>query len=125
MKLGIYILRPTDHSADLLANAQLDWLRGEGASQGWKPVSSPIEAQHLANQGYLVVAGYKSTDPTKSGHIAIVRPSTKSDRQIAVEGPQIIQAGKVNYNSTTVREGFKHHPLALREGGIPYFAHAL
>ncbi|HEX7615959.1 MAG TPA: hypothetical protein VF554_11875 [Thermoanaerobaculia bacterium] len=119
----VYILRPPEHSSTLLANAQFDWLASEGRDKGWKPVGSSIEAQHLANRGIVVVATYRESDPKKPGHIAIVRPSTKSDRSIEEEGPQIIQAGMTNDNSTTLREGFKHHPAAWKKGAVRYFAH--
>src|SRR5581483_6300918 len=56
-KLGIYILRPPEHSAVLLANAQFDWLPGEaGKAAGWTPVADGVAAQDLANRGQIVVA---------------------------------------------------------------------
>ena len=122
-KLGIYILRPPQHSASLLANAQYDWLGGEGRKGGWMPVGNGLDAQQLANRGYLVVAVYKESNPKTPGHIAIVRPSTKSEAKIREEGPQIIQAGKDNHASTSLKEGFKHHRAAFRDGQIRYFAH--
>jgi hypothetical protein len=124
-RLGIYLLRPPDHSDVLLANAQYDWLHKEGEGQGWRAVKSPVEAQRLANQGTLVVAVYKAKDEKKPGHIAIVHPSTRSEANILEDGPQIIQAGMSNYNSTTLREGFKHHPAAWGENQVRYFAHEL
>src|ERR1700749_2783569 len=35
-QLGVYILRPPEHGQVLLANAQNEWLEGEGAAQGWR-----------------------------------------------------------------------------------------
>jgi hypothetical protein len=125
LQRGIYILRPPDHSAVLLANAQYDWLRSEGSEHGWKQVGSKAKAQKLANEGLLVVAAYKNPDPKKPGHIAIVRPSVKGLRTIAREGPQIIQAGRTNWNSATLKEGFKRHPDAWRDRHILFFAHGL
>jgi hypothetical protein len=125
MKLNVYILRPPEHKETLLANAQYDWLRQEGASNGWKAVSSPYEAQRLANQGYLVVATFKEANSKKSGHIAIVRPNTRSTSQIQKEGPEIIQAGMTNFNSTSLKEGFGHHPAAWRDRQVRFYAHAL
>ena len=125
MKLNVYILRPPEHSTEMLANAQLDWLKEEGPKKGWHPVKGPVEAQNLANKGYLVVASFKEADPRKHGHIAIVRPSTKSEKAIEEDGPQIIQAGMENHNSTSAKEGFKHHPGAFKEGKIHYYAHKL
>ena len=45
-KLGVYILRPPEHGQVLLANAQNEWLASAGASQGWRSVNGPLEAQH-------------------------------------------------------------------------------
>jgi len=125
LRADIYILRPPDHSVVLLANAQYDWLRSDGSKHGWKRVASMTEAQRLANEGQLVVASYKNPDPKKHGHIAIVRPCTKGAQPIALEGPQIIQAGGTNWNSTTLKEGFKRHPDAWRDGHILFFAHTV
>jgi hypothetical protein len=125
MQQDIYILRPPDHSAVLLANAQYDWLRTEGPKHGWEQVVSMKRAQELANEGLLVVATYKNPDPQRPGHISIVRPSAKGWRRIAREGPQIIQAGRTNWNSASLKEGFKRHPDAWRDRHILFFAHKL
>jgi hypothetical protein len=124
-KLGVYILRPPQHSSTLLANAQYDWLGGEGRRQGWTPVETALQAQKLANEGRLVVAVYKESNPKRSGHIAIVRPIAKSEAKIHEEGPQIIQAGTDNHASTSLKEGFKHHKAAFRDGLIRFYAHPL
>lgn len=106
-KLGIYILRPPQHPEENLANAQNGWLEKYGREYGWEPVAKALKAQELANEGYLVVASYENPNRHKPGHIAVVRPFTKSEAQIEEEGPQIIQAGEYNYNSTSVKVGFK------------------
>jgi len=124
-KLGIYLLHPPEHSAVLLANAQQEWLRGSGTNQGWRFVDSPLAAQRLANQGALVVVTCKNPDPKLPGHIAIIRPSTKSDADIVAEGPQIMQAGRHNYLSTNAKEGFKNHAGAFEKNELLYFAHAV
>lgn len=124
-KLGIYLLHPPEHSSVLLANAQQDWLRGEGTNEGWQPVKSPLEAQQLANQGLLVVVTCKNPDPSQPGHIAIVRPSTKSDAAILADGPEVIQAGLHNHTDATAREGFKNHAGAFEHGQLLYFYHAI
>jgi hypothetical protein len=123
MRLGIYILRPPDHSETLLANPQVDWLKDEGAKSGWKPVGDSAEAQRLANRGSLVVACYKNHDAKKSGHIAIVRPSTKSEERVREEGPQVIQAGMTNYRSASLKEGFRQHPDAWNKREVQYYYH--
>lgn len=122
MRLGVYILRPPEHSATQLANAQYDWLRQEGKKHGWTLVKTAKTAQHLANQGKLVVATFKEVGG-QPGHIAIVRPSAKSDEAIAAAGPQIIQAGMHNYTSTSLNQGFKNHPAAWRDGKVRYYVH--
>ncbi|MEI9895382.1 MAG: hypothetical protein WDN28_16210 [Chthoniobacter sp.] len=123
-KLGIYILRPPEHSAVLLANAQFDWLPGEGRAGGWAPVADGVAAQDLANRGQVVVAVCQNADPKKSGHIAIVRPGTKTPAQIAAEGPDVTQAGGTNFNSASLKRGFANHPQAFSQGEIRFYAHA-
>lgn len=122
-RLGVYILRPPQHGQELLANAQNEWLPVEGAREGWRPLKSMAEAQDAANHGELVVASYHNHRDNKPGHIAIVRPSAKSLHALAVDGPDIIQAGTVNKNQTTAREGFSGHPAAWRDNEIEYYEH--
>jgi hypothetical protein len=126
-RLGIYILRPPEHPQAHLANAQAEWLQNAGGKEGWKPVDSPIMAQVLANEGKVVVAVFANPDPDKPGHIAFVRPSTKSEALIQLEGPQIIQAGAENANSTSLKEGFRHHKGAWRSAkdcAVLFFIHS-
>jgi len=122
-KLGIYILRPPEHSAVLLANAQFEWLPKEGQAAGWTPVAEGVVAQDLANRGYAVVAVCQNPDPKKSGHIAIIRPGNKTPEQIAAEGPDVVQAGGTNYTSTSLKRGFANHPDAFPKGEIRFYAH--
>ena len=125
-RLGIYILRPPEHSAVLLANAQFDWLPSEeGRGKGWSPVKDSHAAQELANRGTLVVAVYKNHDPKKSGHIALIRPSTKGDAEIKSEGPQITQAGGTNWHSAPLKKGFANHPDAFAKDEVRYFSHSV
>ncbi len=98
------------------ANQQYDWLVDQAAShddpteEGWHEVTA-LEAQALANQGGVVVAACRNI-AGNPGHVAMVRPSDKDTAAIFADGPQIAQAGKVNYNSTSVAEGFHYHPGA-------------
>ena len=111
---NIYILRPPEHKTGLLANAQFDWLFSEEAYKiGWRQIKDSIyqKAQELANKGYIVTAVYKNPDPKKPGHIALVMPTEKSIEDLYEEGPTVIQAGQTNYNSTPLKNGFKHHIL--------------
>lgn len=83
------------------------------------------QAQKLANEGYFVIAAYKTRNPEKPGHIVVVRPSKQNDERLREEGPQVIQASKQNFSSTSVREGFRYHPGAFERNEILYFAHAI
>jgi hypothetical protein len=122
-RLGVYIQRPPEHSQILLASSQQRWLEHEGPKQGWKQVKGAWHAQELANRGVLVVASYKNPDRNKPGHIAVVRPSTRDEKEVEAEGPEITQAGQNNYRSTTLKAGFRHHADAFARGEILFFAH--
>jgi hypothetical protein len=122
-KLGVYILRPPEHGQVLLANAQNEWLASEGGARGWRALRSALEAQDAANRGLLVVASYRNHRDNKPGHIAIVRPSNKSEQALAEEGPDVIQAATVNSVSISVRAGFAGHPAAWNDDEIKYYAH--
>jgi rhodanese-related sulfurtransferase len=126
-RLGVYLLRPPDHSPVLLANAQREWLDSQaGRDGGWQPVRGEsvwLEARRLANEGNLVVAAYRNGDPAKAGHIAILRPSSWSDQQVLENGPELIQAGRTNYTSTNLRQAFANHPAAYENNQIGFFYH--
>lgn len=123
-RLNVYMLRPPEHSPLLLASAQTAWLgRDEGKKAGWIRITSDEEAQRLSNAGQLVVATYESPYPRKPGHIAIVRPSSKTLAELIEDGPEITQAGGKNYSSTSVRVGFKH--AGSYPSRVPYFAHII
>jgi hypothetical protein len=122
-RLGVYILRPPEHSQVLLANAQNAWLHEAGADEGWRQLPDAEAAQAAANEGELVVASYLSRRPDTPGHIAIVRPAARNSAELASDGPLVIQAGTVNSAAISLREGFAGHPRALRGQGLSYFAH--
>jgi hypothetical protein len=122
-RLDVYLLRPPEHSSQYLANAQYDWLLGEGKKKDWKAVETAWRAQQLANQGQIVIAVYKENDPKKHGHIALVRPSEKSKLKVQHEGPQIIQAGMDNFVSASLVEGFKRHKDAWTTDQIRFYSH--
>jgi hypothetical protein len=124
-RLGIYLLRPPEHGQSLLANAQSKWLETAAAEQeGWQRVPRMQQAQSFANQGKLVVVVFANPDPHVPGHVAIVRPSEKSAHALEDNGPEIIQAGTHNHNSTNVRIGFSSHPGAWPDG-VSYYAHPI
>jgi hypothetical protein len=117
-RLGVYILHYPEFRGALLANAQYDWLGDKGTKDGWSPVADAQAAQELANSGILVVAVFKNPDPDKSGHTAVIRPSTKSLTDIRAEGPDVTQAGGTNHNSCSLKEGFRNHPGAFKNNEI-------
>ena len=124
-RLGVYILRPPQHSQTLLANAQYDWLAREGTRWGWTPLTDAIDAQNRANLGDLVVAVYRNHHDDKPGHIAIVRPDDKTVADIERDGPQVTQAGGTNHRSIALRLGFASHPLAWEGHEVRFYAHAV
>jgi len=123
-QLGIYILRPPEHSPTLLANAQMRWLSFDGSSTGWRRLPDAAAAQRSANLGNLVVAAYENPDPHRPGHIAFVRPGSPDAARLAGEGPDVTQAGATNALSMPLRQAFSHHPGAW-PGQIRYFEHAI
>jgi len=124
-KLGIYFLRPPQHSQTLLANAQCVWLAADTAKNlGWTKVATALEAQNLANKGVLVMVGYKNPVASSSGHMAVIRPCIKTLTLLAQEGPQETQSGDINSTSIAVKNGFSSHPLAWPNGVI-YYQHAV
>jgi hypothetical protein len=124
-KLGVYILRPPEHGQVLLANAQNEWLAAAGPAAGWRAVQGAVEAQAAANRGFLVVASYHNHRDHKPGHIAIVRPSDKSNEVVMSEGPDVIQAGAQNSSATSLVAGFAGHPHAWGDQEVQYYAHAI
>jgi hypothetical protein len=127
-RLGVYVLRPPQHPQNLLANAQMRWLREHGAAQGWRRLPSDEAAQAAANQGELVLEAFENPNPHRPGHIAIVRPSEKTRAELDREGPQDTQAGTHNALSTTTAAGFRAHPGAWwpnGTGGLRYYAHSV
>jgi len=124
-RLGIYILRPPEHAQTFLANAQSDWLAEEGEQHGWSAVDTPEAAQKAANSGMLVVAVYQTKRAAAAGHIAIIRPAVVSRERLRSDGPAIIQAGQENFESTSLREGFRHHPGAWSGRKIRFYCHAV
>ena len=121
--LGIYILRQPDASDLNLANHQALWL-ATNTTAGWFPVSSMTMAQHLANTGALVVASYLNPDFNDSGHIAILRPSNRTDSSVSAFGPEECQSGDFNYLDTNAVTGFSEHPGAFPTG-VLYYGHSV
>ena len=106
MRLGIYVLRPPEHSPTLLANAQMGWLGsprpppGAGSPCPMSPRRRP--APIWAN---LSSRPSKIQTLSKPGHIAIVRPSDIDTAALLAEGPFVIQAGGHNALSVPLARG--------------------
>lgn len=128
LRLDIYVLRPPEHSQLLLANAQLGWLWLHGASAGWRSLADYVAAQQAANRGELVLEVFENPTPRRAGHIAIIRPSTKTRAELDADGPQETQAGGRNAISTSTKSGFKYEAGAWVPGGtgsLRYYAHTV
>ncbi|HCN02352.1 hypothetical protein [Pantoea ananatis] len=124
-RLGVYMLRPPQHSQILLASAQTRWFDSqEGRQAGWIRAADALHAQQLANQGMLVVISYESPDKHRPGHIVIVRPSSITLAKLRAEGPYITQAGTHNLLVGNAATAFAGHPGAW-PNGVKFFAHAL
>jgi glutamine amidotransferase-like uncharacterized protein len=121
-RAGVYILRPPEHSATGLANAQFEWL-ASGAAEGWQRLDSATAAQSAANTGRVVVAVVRNPDASRPGHIALVRPGSKSAVELEAEGPDVMQAGARNRQSVPLRQGFSNHLEHIT--GLAFFAHDL
>jgi hypothetical protein len=124
-KKNIYILRPPDHSIQLLANAQYEWLQsGEAKKMGWIKIESPgvyEKSQVLANEGYMVIAACRNMNPKLPGHIALVRPAEIKTDQLAESGPMLISAGTHNFNYITLKSAFGSHISGWPEEEILFF----
>jgi hypothetical protein len=137
LMLDIYILRPPHFGQDKLANAQADWLAGEGTFAGptakeshWIALGSSGDAAALraavdaANLGQLVVAIYKAqpvsaTDPGH-GHAVIVRP--QSVAAVGDDGPHVTSVADDNRPDTPMETAFHAHPKAWPDR-IALYAH--
>ena len=99
-------------------------------SAGWANVSErlavdasafdlALEAQNLANAGFLVVAsilgnqdlktGPDAPPPKGPGHIAVIMPAALSQDELTSKGPAEAQAGDRNFNNAHIKIGFKGH----------------
>ena len=127
-RLGVYILRPPEHSLALLANAQVSWLDGGlAAESGWRRLRDVVEAQTVANRGELVIAAYRNKYPERPGHVAVVRASDIDRATLLADGPFVAQAGAYNSLSTPLARGFANRGVWIPGGGgdIRFYAHPL
>jgi len=78
-----------------------------------------LEAENLANAGFLVVAsilgnqnytsGPNVPPPGGPGHIEVIMPANLSQADLTSQGPAEAQAGEVNYSMTNIATGFIGH----------------
>jgi hypothetical protein len=125
-RVGVYMPRPPLYSQLRLSEAQLSYFDSRsGRDAGWYKVDTAEQAQALANQGKLVIVGFmgiKTQSEHLTGHIAVVRPSERTEAQVQESGVLVSQAGSDNRRSTSARFGFRHHPGAF-PSKLQYFAH--
>jgi hypothetical protein len=109
---------------NFLPGKQYDWFVAEGKDKGWVAVGE-VEAQLLANQGWVVVAVWKDPAPagerTVSGLIAVVRPDGKPTAEIPQRGPRIMEAGLQNHKSIALKDSFP--AKAWKGDDLVYVAH--
>jgi hypothetical protein len=89
---------------------QYNWLVNEGTGSGWVALDGAVEAQLLANQGWVVIAAWKlptaGNDRTTDGQTAIVHPTGRPVEAVADRGPQITVAGPQNHNDVALKDSF-------------------
>ncbi len=95
---------------NLSPESQIDWLVNEGTGRGWVALDGNVEAQLLANQGWVVVAAWKApdggSDRSLGGQTAIVRPTSKPVEAVGDRGPQITVAGVQNHRGIALKDDF-------------------
>jgi hypothetical protein len=115
---------PHSELQDFLPGNQIDWFLNIGKEKGWVKVGE-VEAQVLANQGWVVVAAWQNMAPAghreNSGQLAIVRPDREPVSALAERGPLVTLAGPKNRNSIGLKDGFPAGSWSKQE--VVYLAH--
>ena len=126
LALDVYLLRPPNHSQELLASAQAEWLDGRDDFPGpgaahWEALGMSGTAGVLqramdrANAGGLVLAAYAPPPPVPGpgprtpGHIVILRPQSDP---LDSRGPCVMSAGVSNFREVRMAQAFVNHPGA-------------
>jgi hypothetical protein len=108
-RLKVVMAEPVPES--FFPDSQYAWLVNEGTGSGWVAVGGDVEAQLLANQGWVVVAAWKSPtstggDRTTDGQTAVVHPDSKPVEAVADRGPTITVAGPQNHANIALKDSF-------------------
>ena len=109
-----------------LANKQYLWLLENGESYGWykinknNQIENEINAQLMANNGYLVIVCHYHLINKNKGHIAIVKPSEIDTHDIIKYGCMIAQSGKINSSNMYLINGFRN-----KRNECKYFYHKI
>jgi hypothetical protein len=109
---------PTPAPENFLPGHQYDWLMAEGKDKGWRAIGG-MEAQLLANQGWIVIAAWKNPAPAGERTIpaltAIVRPDGKPATDLPTNGPRLVMAGAQNRKDVAAKDGFPAKAWADKE----------
>ena len=107
-RLKVVMAEPA--SNNLYPDSQYNWLVNEGTGSGWVALGGDVEAQLLANQGWVVVAAWKSSTPASdrsmAGQTAVVHPNGAPVEAVADRGPAITVAGPQNHSNIALKDAF-------------------
>jgi hypothetical protein len=115
---------PSPDEVNFLPQNQYDWLLFDGKPKGWIALGE-VEAQLLANQGWIVIAAWKNPaaagERQTAGVVAVVRPDNKPVGEVASAGPTVTLAGQQNLKSVPLGKAF---PASARQNSeIVFLAH--
>jgi hypothetical protein len=101
---------------ELDANATCDWLKRQGADNGWREITAAA-AQLYANAGYPVVSAWRNTGGG-AGHVQIVCPS-RNGAYDPQRGVTVAQAGSRNFSYAHISEAMSADKIKQAR----YYAH--
>jgi hypothetical protein len=117
---------PAPEGSNFLPINQFEWLLIDGKAKGWLAMGE-VEAQLLANQGWVVIAAWKNPasagERKTSGMLAVVRPDSRPIGEIAANGPSVILASDQNRNSVVFNKAFPASAWPHRDEEVLFFAH--
>jgi hypothetical protein len=100
---------PASEQSNFLPGNQFEWLLYDGKPKGWLAMGE-VEAQLLANQGWIVIAAWKNPasagERKTSGMMAVVRPDSTPVGEIAKNGPRVILVSDRNRNNVALNQAF-------------------